>query len=106
MSWVETEKLNFIPVAYFYTENGVIYLHILDQKKYLIDFTLNELEARLNPKMFFRLNRQFIANIDPNSSSELYERGKLMVLLSPKTDVPITISREKATDFKNWLDMG
>lgn len=84
----------------------MVYLRTLDQKKYPVDFTLDELEIRLNPKMFFRLNRKFIANIDAISSSELYERGKLMVLLSPKTDVPITISREKATEFKNWLDTG
>ena len=37
---------------------------------------------------------------------ESYEKGKIMVILEPKTELPVIVSRERGTEFKNWLDMG
>jgi len=93
-------------IAYFFTENSVLYLKTIDGKKYAIDFTLEELEAKLDPQFFHRLNRQFISNISAIQSCESYEKGKIMVILEPKTELPVIVSRERGTEFKNWLDMG
>ncbi len=93
-------------IAYFYTESGVLYLKTKEGKKYSIDFTLEELESKLDPQYFSRLNRQFIGNISAIQSCESYEKGKLMVVLEPRTDLPVIVSRERGTDFKKWLGMG
>ncbi|MEO6584431.1 MAG: LytTR family DNA-binding domain-containing protein, partial [Ferruginibacter sp.] len=51
-------------VAYFYTEDKVNFLTNKDGRRYVIDFNLDTLETLLDPKLFFRINRQFIISID------------------------------------------
>ena len=92
-------------IAYFFTENGLIYAITKSGKKYLIDYTLDELEDSLDPQEFYRLNRQIIAGFDAIATSYQWDKGKLKVELEPKHKEIVLISRDKATDFKKWLDM-
>jgi DNA-binding LytR/AlgR family response regulator len=91
-------------IAYFYTEHALVYAKTKQDKKYLLDFTLDELKACLDPKSFFRINRQYIASFQAISTSYQWEKGKLKVVLSPKTTNEVLISRDRSTDFKRWLD--
>lgn len=90
-------------IVYFFTENGIVYLKT-EKNKYALDHTLDVIEAQLDPQLFFRLNRQYIANLDAIVSSSAYDKGKIMVELNPKTPTPTIVSREKSGDFKRWLD--
>ncbi len=90
-------------IAYFVTRNGLVYLTTTDDKKYLVDFNLDELSQQLDPDKFYRANRQFIINFHAIKAAHKYYKSKLLVELQYKTEEPITISAEKASDFKNWL---
>ena len=91
-------------VAYFYTENGLVYVRTNQEKRYLVDHTLDDLEKQLDPKYFFRLNRQFITRLQAISEIHNYFKGKLLVKLLPLCDHEVVVSREKAAVFKRWLD--
>ena len=91
-------------IAYFLTEDGNVYLYENRGEKYIVDKPLELLEEKLDPKTFFRLNRQCISNIRSIENSVAYNKGKILVYLSPKPPKNILVSREKATEFKNWLD--
>ncbi len=92
-----------VDVAYFYTKNGVVYLVTNEDKKYLMDFNLDELTNQLDPDKFFRANRQYVVSFQAINATHKYHKGKLLVELRHKTDEPLTVSAEKATEFKNWL---
>lgn len=91
-------------MAYFYTANELACLVGYDGRQYLVDYTLEELEAVVDPLRFFRLNRQFIAQLTAIQKIHTYFNGKLKVELHPETTQEVLVSREKAPLFKNWLD--
>ena len=91
-------------VAYFYTANELVCLVRQDGKKFLIDYTLEELEKIIDPARFFRLNRQYIANLSAIDRIHAYFNGKLKLELSPQTPQEVIVSREKAQPFKEWME--
>ncbi len=100
------DKLFTIPVneiAYFYRDDLVM-LATKNNKKYVINYSLDELEHMLNSKTFFRINRQFVVNIESIVMVHNYFGGKLKVDLIPKPQSSVTISQEKASIFKDWMD--
>ncbi|MCR9253507.1 MAG: LytTR family DNA-binding domain-containing protein [bacterium] len=90
-------------IKYFQTKNGVVYL-ATTEKKYLLDFTLDDLIKQLDPEKFYRANRQFVVGYNAIKAIHRYHKGKLLVELQIPTDEQIIVSSEKATDFKQWLD--
>lgn len=101
------EKMIPVPVtdvAYFYSEDRVIFLNTYQDKRYIIDFTLDELEKLLNPRQFFRLNRQFIASFKSIKQIHPFFNGKLRLHLFPDHPEGVVISKDKGPLFKQWLD--
>jgi len=100
------EQLVSIPandVSIFYTHNGVVHLKTNADKVYILDFTLDELGQQLDPESFFRANRQFIISLEGIKTIHKWYKGKLLVETHVPTEEQITISTEKATQFKSWL---
>ena len=91
-------------IAYFFSEHKNVWLKQLNGKRYGVDFNLEELENLLDPKQFFRINRQYIVSMVGIKEILQYSNQRLRLLLF---DVPpqeiITISREKVPSFKQWL---
>ncbi|MES2778429.1 MAG: LytTR family DNA-binding domain-containing protein [Bacteroidota bacterium] len=100
-------KLVSIPVdqiAYFHASDKLVYVYTEHGQKHIIDHTLDELMKVLEPAIFFQLNRQFVANIKSVQSVHTYFNGKLKVELKPGISEEVVVSRDKAGEFKNWLD--
>lgn len=100
-------KLVSIPteeIAYFHASEKVVYVFTHTSQKYIIDYSLDELSKMLNPHLFFQLNRQYIANMQAIKNIHSYFNGKLKVELKPAPEEEVIVSREKATEFKDWLD--
>lgn len=100
------EEFVSIPVgeiAYFYTVYENIYMFTTGNKKYVLEYTLEELEKLLNPGCFFRLNRQVLAHIQSITGIHAHFNGKLKIQLAPTTQEDIYVSREKAKAFRLWM---
>jgi len=91
-------------IAYFFTTNEMVCLVRNDNRQFLVDYTLEELERLLDPTHFFRINRQYIAAMPSVRKIHTYFNGKLKLELSPETAQEVLISREKAPIFKEWLE--
>lgn len=91
-------------VAYFQSKHGVVHLVTQQNKKYLLDLSLDEVYQELDPEKFYRANRQFIVRFKAIAVVHRYHKGKLLVEMSPKTDEEIIVSAEKSSSFKSWLD--
>ena len=85
-------------------EKKTDYLRSLYETTYPLPMSMNDLEQALDPARFFRLNRQYIANIKGIRKISLYFGSKLIVKLKGCEDDNIVISKEKATLFKKWLE--
>ena len=88
----------------FFTENKIVYVIDKTGRKYLIDKNLSDLEVELDNKTFFRVNRQYIININYIRSFKAYERVKLQIELTV-TDLNyfIVVSQETAPLFRKWI---
>lgn len=95
--------LSITDIAYFYAEDKLVFAKTKSNQRFLIDFTLDNLEATLNPELFYRLNRQFLVSINSVQLVKSSFNGKLKASVLPVFEEEIIISREKAQDFKNWL---
>lgn len=97
-------KVNSGDCAYFYVDNKLTYMITFEGKKYLVDFKLEELERQLDPKIFFRANRQFITHIDSILDIHSFFSGKLKVHIKPPPMKELIVSRDKASNFKAWME--
>ncbi len=88
----------------FQSRNGIVYIMTSHSKSYITDYTLDELSGQLDPKNFFRANRQFLVNANFITTVHKHFKGKLMVEVEHFNGEQILVSSEKATAFKNWLD--
>jgi len=90
-------------IAYFFTQNKVVYVVDKNNQKYHTDQSLEELIQQLNPKDFFRANRQFILSIHCIQKIHHYGNAKLKIDISPACEEFIVISKAKVREFKNWV---
>lgn len=90
-------------ISYFYTEDKVVFIKTKTNNRFIVDFTLDELDKLLDPVLFFRANRQFILNNHSVQEIHSWFNGKLKVGVNPKAEEEVIISREKASDFKAWM---
>ncbi len=96
-------SLHTSEIAYFLSQDKMVWLVTTNRKRYIINYTLSELEEILDPKQFFRLNRQFITHIEAIKELEPYFKGQVTVHITPSVEEEIIISRSKTPDLKKWL---
>ena len=91
-------------IALIYTQNKLVYVIDRYSKKYLSDKTLTELEEELDKTVFFRVNRQYIVNINYVRSFKPHEKVKLLIDITiPEINHSIVISQETAPAFRKWM---
>lgn len=107
--FIVSVRNNWIPVpakdiACFMRDN-LNYLFTFTGEKYILDYsTLEEVEELVDPRLFYRANRQCIVHIDAIQSVKPHENQKLTLHLKSPLKLEIDISREKAPVFKKWFD--
>ena len=87
----------------FFSENKGTYIHTFDNRDYLIETILEALEQELDPSIFFRISRKFIIPLKAIKEIVVYSNSRLKVILPSYKDDEVIVSREKVSDFKNWI---
>jgi DNA-binding LytR/AlgR family response regulator len=90
-------------VAYFFSEQKIVYLITFAGNKYRTGFTLERLEQLLNPALFFRINRQFIIHLSAIVKMMPASKSRLQVVLQPGTNYDTITSSGRTDPFYNWL---
>ncbi len=90
-------------IAYFYSDERLTFFKSYDDKKYVVDYTLDEIEEMVDPAEFFRISRGFLVSLKSIDQIHDYFGNRLKLNLRPVIDKEALVSREKVTDFKNWL---
>lgn len=88
-----------------FTKEEIIYLVSHEGKKYITDFrSLDEVQELLDPRLFFRANRQHLVHLPFIESYRSDDTGKLTLKMRKfKTD-ELIVSKEKASEFRKWFD--
>ena len=90
-------------IAYLYSTNKLTFLKTHTDNQYMLNYSLDELEKTLDPRQFYRANRQFIVSHKAVQKLHLYFNSKLKLDLRPATEEDVLISRERAMAFRQWL---
>lgn len=99
----QLKMVNIDEAECFYSENKGTYLHTSDNRDYLLDLTLEQLETELDPKDFYRVSRKFIVPMKAIREIQLHSNSRLKVVLPTYKDDEVIVARERVNDFKDWL---
>lgn len=91
-------------VAYFYAEERATFVVTKQNRRHIIDHTLEILEPMLDPRTFFRITRGCIASIGSINSVSKYFNSRLKIKLEPTFEGELLISRVRVPAFLKWLD--
>jgi len=87
----------------FCIDSGVVKAISTDGKSFNFDYTLDELEGMLDPKDFFRANRQYIISRKSIRDIDLWFNSRLSVNLKIAVPEKILISKARISEFKKWF---
>lgn len=90
-------------VECFFSQDKGTYLHTLDNRDYLLDGTLEQLETELNPEDFYRVSRKFIVPMKAIKEIQMHSNSRLKLILPTYKEDEVIVARERVGDFKDWI---
>jgi DNA-binding LytR/AlgR family response regulator len=90
-------------IAYFYSDGRLNFFKTGDNRKFVVDYTMDELEEMLDPEKYFRISRSFYVSAGSIDKIDDYFGNRLMLQLKPAVDKEALVSRERVTEFKKWM---
>lgn len=91
-------------ISYIFTESTITYVVCYDGKRSTSNASLEDIFSNLDSQLFFRANRQFIISIASIDKIIKYGKSQLKIVLKNSKE-EIIISKNKAAEFKQWLNM-
>ncbi len=87
----------------FYSMEKASFLFTDEQRSYVIDYSLENLERLIDPSLFFRINRKFMVSHQACADILAWSNSRLRLKIDG-LDEEIIVARERVAEFKNWLD--
>lgn len=102
------EHLKVIPVeqiSYFFSLEKATFVQTRENRRFVLDQTLEQLEKLLDPRQFFRLNRAYFVHHNAIQDIIHYTNSRLKTVLTPAApDGDVLVSRERVAAFRAWLE--
>ena len=92
--------------AYFLVSEKSSFLVTADNKRYLINSTMDQLSKMVHPERFFRINRQIIASRRSILSYSHTDTRKLRIEISPAPGIKAFVSKTRSSRFIRWFNQG
>ena len=90
-------------IAYIYIDLRLIKAVTFSGKVHYLNQNLDEIMNQLNPKKFFRANRQYIVAHESIKDVSMWFGNKISLNLTLPTEEKIIVSKARVTEFKNWF---
>jgi DNA-binding LytR/AlgR family response regulator len=92
-------------ISCFYIRDRGTFIKSRVGKNFDIDFSLDQVQQMVDPTMFFRINRNYIINIDCIGDIINYSSNRMKIKLRNFEHLEdLIVSRDKTSEFKKWLD--
>lgn len=101
------EHIKYVPIEnidFFFSMEKATFLQTKENKRYVIDYPLDQLEKLVDPKLFFRINRAYLIGLTAIQDIITYSSSRLKTVLRNSPEPDIVVSRDKVQPFKDWLD--
>lgn len=98
------EFVDLSRVTYFYAEDKLTFA-ATPSKAHVVDQTIAELEAKLDPKRFVRIHRSTLLNIDYVHELHTWFAGRMMVRLKDEKRTELTVARDRVKALKDRLGL-
>ncbi len=85
----------------FFVEERNTFLSTGESKNYDLDYSLDQLQKMVDPRLFFRINRNYLVNINRIDEITSYSTNRLKLKMGKTEQI---VSRDKVSDFKQWMD--
>ena len=102
-SGIQVHSIPVDEIAFFFTEDVSSLLVTTANKKYVVHFSLDQLEGLLNPEFFYRINRQFLIHHQSIELMEALGKGRIQLRLLNSNFSSLLVSRSRTPEFKEWL---
>lgn len=97
-------KVLILDVAYLYKNRDDVVIVLTNKELLLTPEPLKHFQDLLDPRMFFRVNRQFIiARHAYKGHEKIQPSGKLLVTLDPPVSGKVVVSRDVRKEFEKWI---
>jgi len=90
-------------IAYLYSEDSLTFLMDRQNKRHLLEASLDQIEKQLDPDQFFRINRKQIVHIESIQKIFSFFNNRLKLNLAPESKLDAVVSRERVKYFKEWV---
>lgn len=98
--FIETER-----IAFFQADNKIVYLVEKDGRRYVVEYTMDQLSTLLDPQQFFRLNRSFIVSINAIQQVKPWFNSRLKLsVLGNSGSEEMVVSRDRVAEFRLWAE--
>jgi DNA-binding LytR/AlgR family response regulator len=98
------QSIQVVEICCFFVEERCTFLRTINGKTYDLDFSLEQLQKTTDPNKFFRVNRNYLVNINCIDEIISYSTNRLKLKLNSQTDDSIIVSRDKVSEFKRWMN--
>ncbi|MEN2401146.1 LytTR family DNA-binding domain-containing protein [Flavobacterium sp. MC2016-06] len=99
-------SINDSTITFFFATGKHLFIHTNTGSSYLYNSNLKDLINKLDPILFFKINRKYIINRSQIQEIVKHSSQKIEILLNvilPDPE-PIILSKKEINNFKNWLD--
>jgi two-component system, LytTR family, response regulator LytT len=90
-------------ISYFFSDGRLNFFKTNDNRKFVVDYTMDELSDMLDPDKYFRISRSYFISVNSVDQIHDYFGNRLLLHLKPASEKEAIVSREKVSDFKDWL---
>jgi two-component system, LytTR family, response regulator len=94
---LETER-----ILWFEVEYRLVYVHV-DGDRYMTNFTLKELEERLDPEIFFRAHKSRLVNLKQVRAIVPWFGGRFKLVLRDQKGSEVELSRAQARELRERM---
>jgi DNA-binding LytR/AlgR family response regulator len=101
------EHLRYVPtdtIDFFFSMEKATFLQTRDNKRFVVDYPLDQLEKVCDPRLFFRINRAYLVSLPAIQDIVSYSSSRLKTVLRNSPEPDVVVSRDKVQAFRDWLD--
>lgn len=91
-------------IAFFYSEDKYVFLHLFTGKRFIVNYSLDQLEPMLDEQDFHRVSRSCIVNIKAVKKASRYFGSRLLMEFSVDCPQEVIVSRNRVVEVLKWMD--
>ncbi|WP_299104553.1 LytTR family DNA-binding domain-containing protein [uncultured Tenacibaculum sp.] len=97
-------QIRISELLYIYSQDSITFGITLQNKRYIIDETIDQLFNSLDDTKFYKINRGQIISKVSIQRIDPYFNHRVVLSIANSRDQEFIVSRQKTSDFKDWMN--